>query len=121
EGSRLTPALMPPVATKIGKHAGEVANSCHARPRERCASVGVAPSGTAVCRLENEIGVVVGEATAAFVHTCDVYGPVASQVARDLHVAHKGSLGAYHHRAAPGGASISRINDENVRVGLIKV
>ena len=44
EGSRLTPALVPPVTTEIGKHDGEVTDSANARSRERRAGVGIAPS-----------------------------------------------------------------------------
>src|SRR5207253_819888 len=71
--------------------------------------------------FEDEIRVVVRETTAAFVHARNVYGPAARKVARDLHVAYKGSLSAHHHWAAPSGAAISRRNDKDVRVGLIKV
>src|SRR5436190_169286 len=63
----------------------------------------------------------MGEASAAFVHAGNVYGPAARKVARDLHVAHKGSLSAHHHWSAPSGAPISRMNGENVRVGSIEV
>src|SRR5207244_13156487 len=63
----------------------------------------------------------MGETTTAFIHTRNIYGPAAREVARDLHVAHKGSLCAHHCRAAPSRAPISRMNGEDVRVGLIKV
>src|SRR5207249_449062 len=119
--SRLTPALVPPVAAVSGKHPGEVTRRTHARSGERCTGVGVAPRAAAIGGLEDEVGIVVRETTAAFVHARNVYGPAARQVARDLHVAHKGSLSAHHMRAAPSGASISRRNDKDVRVGLIKV
>ena len=112
---------MPPVAAEIGKHAGKVAHRSNAWSRERCAGVSVTPSGAAISRLENEVGVVVGETTAAFVHTRDVYCPAAGSVARDLCVAHKSSLSAHHHRAAPGGPRVSRTNDEDVCVCSIKV
>src|SRR5205823_3311253 len=119
--SRLTPALVPPVAAVSGKHLGKVANSRNARSGEGCASIGVTPRATAIGGFEDEVGVVVRETTAAFVHARNVYGPAARKVARDLHVAHKGSLSAHHHWAAPSGAAISRRNDKDVRVGLIKV
>ena len=119
--SRLTPALVPPVAAVSGKHLGEVAHSCYTRSGERCAGIGVAPGTTAIGGFKDQVRVVVRETTAAFVHPRNVYGPAARQVARDLHVADKGSLGAYHRRAAPSRASISRRNDKDVRVGLIKV
>ena len=119
--SRLTPALVPPVAAVSGKHLGEVAHSCYTRSGERCAGIGVAPGTTAIGGFKDQVRVVVRETTAAFVHPRNVYGPAARQVARDLHVAHKRSLSAHHHRAAPSGAPIRRINDENVRVCSIKV
>src|SRR5207253_4191823 len=121
DSSRLSPALVPPVGTKIGKHAGKVTGSRYTRARERCASIGVTPRATPIGGFEDEVCVVVRETTAAFVHTGDVCRPAARQVARDLHIAHKGSLSAHHMRAAPSGASISRRNDKDVRVGLIKV
>src|SRR5438094_5329284 len=63
----------------------------------------------------------MGETSTAFIHTRNIYGPAARKVARDLHVAHKGSLSAHHHWAAPSGTAISRADNEDVRVGLIKV
>ena len=50
-GGRLTPALVPEVATAIGKHAGKVgvdATSKEAGAWEGGACVGVGPSGAAV-------------------------------------------------------------------------
>ena len=41
EGSGLTPALVPPVAAAIAKHAGEVTHRCNARAGERRTGVGV--------------------------------------------------------------------------------
>ena len=119
--SRLTPAFVPPVAAKIVEHTGKVANRCYTRAGEGCAGIGVSPSAAAISGLEHEVGIVVREKTAAFVHTRNVYGPAARQVARDLHVTDEGSLRAHHHRAAPSRAPISRMNGEDVRVGLIKV
>src|SRR5256885_4975918 len=121
DSSRLSPALVPPVGTKIGKHAGKVTGSRYTRSGEGCASIGVTPRATPIGGFEDEVGVVVRETTAAFVHARNVYGPAARKVARDLHVAHKGSLSAHHHWAAPSGAAISRRNDKDVSVGLIKV
>ena len=46
--SRLTSALVPPIATKIGKHAGEVTHRSNARSRKAGASVGVGPGVTTV-------------------------------------------------------------------------
>ena len=51
EGGRLTPALVSPVATAIGKHAGEVGvrgASDDAWPWKDGASVGIGPGGAAV-------------------------------------------------------------------------
>src|SRR4029077_12192265 len=67
------------------------------------------------------VGVVVGEATAAFVHAGDVDVAVARQVTGDLHVANEGRLGAHHGCAAPSGTVISRAGNEDVRVGKTKV
>src|SRR5438094_9966628 len=106
---------MPPVAAVSAKHPGEVTRSTHARSREGCASIGVSPSVAAIGGFEDKVGVVMGKATAAFVHARNVYGPAARQVARDLYAAHNGSLGAYQIRAAPMAASISRRNDKDVR------
>src|SRR5207253_3342163 len=83
----LTPALVSPVATAIGKHAGEVLDSGNARPGKGGAGVGVGPSAAAVGGPEDEIVVVVGKATAAFVHAGDVQVPITSHVTGDLHVA----------------------------------
>ena len=110
EGGRLTPALVPPVATVIGKHAGEVgvdATSSDARAGEGGPGVGVGPSGAAVGGLEDEVGVVVRKATAAFVHAGDVQVPVARHVTRDLHVANEGTGVGHRYRAAPCGAVVS--------------
>src|SRR5439155_10275153 len=51
EGGRLTPAFVPPIATAIRKHAGEVgaaAAKADARSGKGRASVGIGPSGAAV-------------------------------------------------------------------------
>src|SRR5437667_10413450 len=93
-GSRLTPALMPPVAAVSGKHPGEVTRRTHARSLEGCAGIGVSPGATAIGGFEDEVRVVVRETTTAFIHTRNVYGPAARQVARDLDIPDKGSLGA---------------------------
>ncbi|PYJ69619.1 MAG: hypothetical protein DME76_08410 [Verrucomicrobia bacterium] len=110
-GGRLTPALVAPVATAIGKHAGEVAYGSDTRTGKAGAGVGVGPSVAAVGGPEDEVGVVVGEATASFVHASDVY--VASgQVAGDLDIADEGSAGGYLSRVGPGETVVSGIADE---------
>src|SRR5438552_10548566 len=91
EGGRLTPALVSPVvATAIGKHAGEVADNADARPGKNWAGVGVAPGVAAIGGFVDEVVVVVGEATAAFVHAGDV-DVACGQVAGDLDIADEGS------------------------------
>src|SRR6266536_1423562 len=119
--SRFTPALVPPVATVSVKHLGEIANSCHARPREGRADVGVTPHATAVSGFKNIVGVLVREATAAFVHTCDIYRSAARQVARDLHVADKRTAVDYCCRTAPRGASISGVDAHESALADIKI
>ena len=123
EGGRLTPTLVAPVAAAIGEHAGEVTDCCNARAgKSSGAGVSVSPCVAAVSGLEDEVLVVVGEATATFVHTGDVDPPIASHVSRDLHVADEGSLSAHHHRGiVPRDAIITGESHEDVRVGLIKV
>ena len=120
-GSRLTPALMPPVAAVSAKHPGEVTRRTHARSREGRAGIGVSPACAAISGLEDEVRVVVGKATTAFVHAGDVQVPVARHVTGDLHVADEGILSAHHHRAAPSITVISGANNEDVRVADIKV
>ena len=80
EDSRFAPTFVPPETTLVGKHAGEVrvvAASLDARSRERGAGIRVGPGIAAVGGSENLIGVVVREATTAFIHARDVDGPVA--------------------------------------------
>src|SRR6516162_8643154 len=86
--SRLTPPFVPPVAAVGRKDLGEVADSRHAWSWERCADEGLIKSGAAVGGLEEVIGVIVWEATTAFVHAGDVY-VACNVVAGDLHVADK--------------------------------
>src|SRR5437870_1862842 len=102
EGRRLTPALVPPVAAVIGRHAGKIPDSCHARSGKAGTDVGIGPGGAAVSGLEDVVGVVVGEASAAFVHAGNVHDPVARQVTRDLHVANEVRAKVQLCRAAPG-------------------
>src|SRR6266853_2985710 len=94
ENGRLTPALVSPKATGIGKHLGEVAHSGDARPGKAGAGVGggVGPGVAAVGGSVDEVVVGVGEATAAFVHAGDV-DVACDQVTGDLDVADEGSAG----------------------------
>src|SRR5262245_21311525 len=88
-GGRFTPALVPPEATLVSKHAGEirvVAANYHARCCEGSASERISPGSAAVRRLENEVGVIVGKTATAFIHTGDVDITIG-HVTRDLHVA----------------------------------
>src|SRR6266550_2792852 len=121
DSSRLSPALVPPVGTKIGKHAGKVTGSRYTRSGEGCASIGVTPRATAIGGFEDEIGVVVRETTAAFVHTGDVCRPAARQVARDLHVADKRTAVDHCCRAAPRGAAIGGKDAHQSALADIKV
>jgi hypothetical protein len=52
----------------------------------------------------------VWEATAAFIHTCDVHNPVARKVAGDLNVADETGVDRY--RAVPGIPIIAGIGNE---------
>src|SRR5450432_2932935 len=98
ESGRLTPALVSPEATAIGKHLGEVADSGDARPGKGGAGIGVGPGGAAVGGPEDEVVVVVGKATAAFVHAGDVQVAIARHVTGDLDIADEGSAVAHCYR-----------------------
>ena len=98
ERSRFTPAFMPPVGAQIGKHAGKITGRRNARSREGCSGVGVTPGVTAVGGLEDQVRVIVREATAAFVHTCNVHSPAAGHITRDLHVADEGTVVDHRYR-----------------------
>src|SRR6266404_8915790 len=100
ESGRLTPALVSPEATAIGKHLGEVADSGDARPWKGGPGVGVGPGGSAVGGSVDEVVVVVREATAAFVHAGDV-DVACGQVTGDLDIADEGSAAGNLSRAAP--------------------
>src|SRR6266446_7853357 len=119
--SRLSPALVPPVGTKIGKHAGKVTGSRNTRSGEGCASIGVTPRATAISGFEDEVGIVVRETSAAFVHTCDVCRPAARKVSRNLHVANEGAAVDHCCRAAPRGAAISGVDAHQSALTDIKV
>src|SRR5207342_699197 len=77
---RFTPALVPPVAAAVRKHAGEVPNSYNARSGKARAGVGVRPSVSSISGLVDFVDVVVREAAASFVHAGDVDGPIARHV-----------------------------------------
>ena len=111
ECSRLTPALVPPVAAVIRKHAGEVADSCHARSREAGAGVGVGPCVATVRGPINMVDVVVGEATAAFVHPGDV-NIARNLVGGDLDVPDEG-VGNVD-RGGPSDAVIAGVGGANL-------
>ncbi len=111
EGGGLAPALMSPVATAIGKHAGEVTHGGNARPRKGRAAVGIGPSVAAVGRPKEEIGVVVGKAAATFIHAGDV-NIACGKVAGNLDVADKRSAAGYLPRVGPSEAIVSRIANE---------
>src|SRR4029453_406259 len=89
-GSRLTPAFISPVATIIGKYAGEVAHKGHSRSRKRSAGVGIDPGVAAVGGAKEVVGVVMREASPAFIDASNVY-VAGHQVAGDLHVTDEGA------------------------------
>src|SRR5580765_6492275 len=111
-GGRFTPALVAPVATAIGKHAGEVTDSSDARTRERRARVGVCPGGAPIGGAEDFVGVVVREATASFIHARDV-DVARDLVSRDLDVANESAArGCELYRAVPGKSVITGVSDK---------
>src|ERR1700682_5150437 len=111
ESGRLTPALVSPEATAIGKHLGEVADSADARPGKAGAGVGVDPGVAAVGGSEHEVVVGVGEATAAFVHAGDVH-VACGQVTGDLDIADEGSAGGNLSRVGPSPAVVGGVAEE---------
>src|SRR6202795_2557238 len=111
ESGRLTPALVSPEATAIGKHLGEVADSGDARPGKAGAVVGVGPGVAAVGGSEDEVDVGVGEATAAFVHGGDVH-VACGQVTGDLDITDEGSAGGNLLHVGPSRAVVSRVAEE---------
>lgn len=111
EGSGLTPTLMSPVATAIGKHAGEVAHGGNPRPGKAGASVGVGPRIAAVGRPEEEIRVIVGKAAATFVHACDVH-IACGKVAGNLDIADKRRAAGDLPRVGPSKTIVGGIANE---------
>src|SRR5450631_1517992 len=112
ESGRLTPALVSPVATAIGKHLGEVADRGDARPgKAGGAGVSVGPGIAAVGGSEDEVDVGVGEATAAFVHAGDVH-IACGQVTGDLDIADEGTAGGKHSLVGPSRAVVGGGADE---------
>src|SRR5207248_2724913 len=114
EGSRFTPTLVPPEATLVGKHAGEVrviAANLHARPWERGTGIRIGPGIAAVGGPENLIGVVVREAATALIHARDVDGPIARLITGDLDIANEGTGVAHIYRGVPRYTVIRREGD----------
>ena len=105
-GARFAPSLVSPVTPAVGKHAREIAHSRYARPGKAGTGVGVAPGVAAVRGSEDEIGIVVWEAAAAFIHSSDVH-VACGQVAGDLHVADEWSAARDLSRIGPGETVIS--------------
>src|SRR4029453_9841512 len=105
-GARFAPALVSPVTTTIGKHAREIAHCRYARPRKAGAAVSIGPCVTTVRGSEDEIGIVVRETTASFIHPGDVY-VARSQVACDLDVPDKWSTARDLSGICPSDAVIS--------------
>ena len=63
----------------------------------------------------------MGKATAALVHTGDVYGPAARKVARNLHVANEGGAVDHGCRAAPRDTAISGVDGHESALADVKV
>src|SRR6266404_2903400 len=114
ESGRLTPALVSPEATAIGKHLGEVADSGDARPWKGGPGVGVGPGGSAVGGSVDEVDVVVREATAAFVHAGDV-DVTCGQVTGDLDIADEGTAVGNLSLGGPSRAIVGGVADEEGR------
>ena len=57
------------------------------------------------------VDVVVGEATTAFVHACEIQHPVARKIASYLHVTDEGAGGSNLYRSVPGEAVITGVGD----------
>src|SRR5882757_1301819 len=113
QSGRFTPTLVPPEATGIGKHAGEVrvvAADLHARSRKCGTGECIGPGTAAVGGPENLIGVVVRETTTAFIHARDVDGSVARRIAGNLHIPNKAGV-AHRYRRAPRCAVVSGEGD----------
>ncbi|PYK37736.1 MAG: hypothetical protein DME60_12100 [Verrucomicrobia bacterium] len=111
-GGRLTPTLVPPVATAIGKHARKVAHSGNARPGKGGSSVGGGPGVAPVGGPVEVVDVVVGEPSAAFVHPGDVDVAV-DLVTGDLDVADEGDAGGDLSLVGPGDSVVSGEADKD--------
>src|SRR6266480_6428277 len=112
ESGRLTPALVSPKATAIGKHLGEVADSDDARPGKAGAGVGVGPGVAPVGGSVDEVHVGVGEATAAFVHAGDI-DVACGLVTGDLDVADEGGAGSDLSCVGPGRCVVGGVAEED--------
>src|SRR5438067_2512626 len=117
KSGRLTPALVSPEATAIGKHAGEVADSDDARPGKAGAGVGVGPGVAAVGGSVDEVHVGVGETTAAFVHAGEV-DVACGLVTGDLHVADEGSASSDLSLVGPGRSVVGGVADEEALASI---
>jgi hypothetical protein len=76
EGGRLTPAFVLPIAAVIREHACKIGvrrTVGDPRPRKRSADVRIGPGVATVGGAKEVVSVVVREASAAFVHTGDLY------------------------------------------------
>src|SRR5262249_29896384 len=111
EGSGLTPTVMSPVATAIGKHAGKVAHGGNPRRGKARAAVGVGPRIAAVGRPEEEIRVIARKAAATFVHACDVH-IACGKVAGNLDIADKRRAAGDLLRVGPSKTIVGGIANE---------
>ena len=118
-GGRLAPALVSPISG-AGVRGREIARRATARATEGGSRVGVSPGVASVGGPKDEIRVVVGEASAAFVHTGDVH-VACGQIAGDLDVADKGSAGGNLSRVCPRDPIVSRVPDKEGAPANIEV
>ena len=107
-GSRwLASALVSPIAAAIRKHTGEVPHSSDARSGKSPARIGVGPSIPSVRGPVEEVGVVMGETAAAFVHAGDVH-VACGKVAGNLNITDETGEDIY--RRLPRSSVITRVS-----------
>jgi hypothetical protein len=63
----------------------------------------------------------VRESATAFIHTRDIHGPVAPQVARDLNVADEKTGVAHCYRGVPRGAAVSGVRGKESAASHVEV
>jgi hypothetical protein len=120
ERGGFAPALVSPVAAPVGEHAGEVAHGRNARPGKAGTAIGVSPTVAAVSRSEKEIGVVVGKATATFIHARDIH-IACGKVAGNLDITDKRCATSDLPRVGPTDTVISGIANKEGSAAYIEV